>query len=267
MMLRPFLLFLVLAAALAPANKARAQEARVGVVLMHGKGSTALPKSPVGKLAAALEGSGILVAIPDMPWSKTRNLAKDHDDSMLEIDEAVAGLKAQGAALIVVGGHSMGGNAALGYGARREGLAGVMVLAGGHVPDVEGYQKRLDHDWKRAAAMVARGEGDRVGQFQDNDQNRKFTITTKARDYLSWFSPDGPAAFPKNAAALKPGTPLLWVVGTQDFMFKRGEGYAFARAPKHANSLYLVINGGGHIDSVETATPQIIEWLKALPPR
>ncbi|MGD9866774.1 MAG: alpha/beta fold hydrolase [Hyphomicrobiales bacterium] len=254
---------LLLAAALPPVMPSHGQE-RLGVVLMHGKGSTALPKSPVGKLARALEVEGFLVATPDMAWSKTRNLALGYEESMAEIDTAVEGLKQQGATRIVVGGHSMGANAALGYGARREGLAGVMALAGGHVPDVEGYQKRLEHDWKRAAALVAKGEGDRAGQFIDYDQNRKFTIAAKARDYLSWFAPDGPASFPKNAAALKPGTPLLWVVGTLDFMFKRGERYAYARAPAHANNLYLVIQGGGHIDSVETATPQIVAWLRGL---
>lgn len=254
---------IAVAAALLPIAALGAED-RIGIVLMHGKGSTALPKSPVGKLARALEAEGFLVATPDMPWSKTRNLALGYEESMTEIDAAAESLKQQGATRIVVGGHSMGANAALGYGARREGLAGVMALAAGHVPDVEGYQKRLEHDWKRAAAMVAKGEGDRVAPFIDYDQNRKFTINAKARDYLSWFAPDGPAAFPKNAAGLKPGTPLLWVVGTQDFMFKRGERYAYARAPAHRNSLYLVIEGGGHIDSVETATPQIIAWLKGL---
>lgn len=33
---------------------------------------------------------------------------------------------------------------------------------------------------------------------------------------------------PDNVSALKPNTPLMWAVGTDDRMFERGEEYAFS---------------------------------------
>jgi pimeloyl-ACP methyl ester carboxylesterase len=236
---------------------------KVGIVLLHGKGGTALPKSPIGKLAAVLKKAGFLVVTPDMPWSKSRDLAKDYDESMAEIDAAVAQLKKKGATKIVVAGVSMGANAAVGYGARRDGLAGVMALSPGHVPDDPGYQNSIDNDWRRAKSMVDDGKGDTVGSFNDNDQGKKFKVKAKARVYLSWFDPAGEATYPKNAAAIKPGTPLLWVVGNKDIMLKRGESYAFALAPHNDKSAYVVVDGG-HMDSPMKASGQIIDWLNSL---
>ncbi len=36
---------------------------KVGVLLMHGKGGTSLPRSPIGKLASALEMKGFFVTV------------------------------------------------------------------------------------------------------------------------------------------------------------------------------------------------------------
>ena len=88
----------------------------VGVILMHGKGSTADEGSPIGKLAETLESEGFIVLAPDMPWHELRIWDKSFDESMVEIDEYVAELKSKGAKKIVVGGHSIGANAAIGYG-------------------------------------------------------------------------------------------------------------------------------------------------------
>jgi len=122
-------------------------EEKVGVLLMHGKWGTSLPRSPIGKLAEALESEGYLVAAPDMPWSRDRGYDKTYEESMSEIDEIVKELRNRGATKIVVGGHSIGANAALGYGARREGLAGILAIAPGHIPEVKGYQNKIDNDW------------------------------------------------------------------------------------------------------------------------
>lgn len=245
-----------------PANDAVAHDPP-GVVLLHGKGGTARPRSPAGKLAASLRAAGFLVATPDMPWSRSRYLAKDYEESLKEIDAAVAGLKRKGAGTIVVGGHSMGGNAALGYGARRDGLAGIMVLAPGHIPDDLGYQTTLNNDYLRAREMVANGFGDTAGEFNDNNQGERRSILVKAGIYLSWFDPLGPATMPKNAENLIAGTALLWVVGGNDPMRLKGESYAFIRAPAHPENLYLEVRGG-HKETPTVAAQQIIDWLKRL---
>jgi pimeloyl-ACP methyl ester carboxylesterase len=236
---------------------------RVGVVLMHGKTGTAATKSPVGRLAASLRRAGFLVSTPNMPWSRSRNVAKDYEGSMAEIDTAVAGLKKRDASKIVVGGHSMGGNAALGYGARREGLAGIMVIAPGHAPSRGGYQMSLGVDYKRAQQMVDSGRGKAVAKFWDNNQGKKRRVRLRADIYLSWFDMDGPASMPNNAASLKPGTALLWVIGKKDMMRLAGETFAFTRAPEHPHSLYLEV-AGGHNLTPTIAAQQIIGWLKRL---
>lgn len=235
----------------------------IGVVLMHGKSGTSKPASPVGVLAEFLSGKGILVATPDMPWSRSRMLEKSYEDSMAEIDSAVAELKAQGATTIVVGGHSMGANAALGYGASRDGIAGIMAIAPGHIPEDDNYQSGLGHDWKRAKKMVDAGKGSETAQFNDRNQGQDSTINATADIYLSWFSPNGDAVMPKNASRLKPQTALLWIIGEQDSMMDRGRGYAFSKAPSHPKNAYVVV-GGGHGATPKKGKKEILDWLKSL---
>ena len=78
---------------------------KIGVVLMHGKGRTAGEKSPIGKLAYALEVADFIVVAPDMPWSRSRGFDRTYAESMAEIDKAVAKLQDKGATKLVVGGQ------------------------------------------------------------------------------------------------------------------------------------------------------------------
>lgn len=236
---------------------------KIGVVLMHGKGGTALPRSPIGGLVDYLKANGVLVEAPEMPWSRDRRLDRSYEGAMSGIAAAVKRLRDEGATRIVVGGHSMGGNAALGYGARRDGLAGVMVIAPGHTPELAGFQDKVDSDWRRAKAMVDQGHGDDSAEFHDVNQGRVTTGYFKARIYLSWFDPSGPAVMPENAAHLRPGTALLWVVGDKDRMFERGKGYAFDRAPSNPKNEYVVVKGG-HKETPENAKVEILNWLRSL---
>jgi len=263
--MRTFRFFWVLLAALAFAGspvEAGAGE-KIGVILMHGKGGTAKSKSPVGKLKSALENADIIVIAPDMPWSRSRGFDKSYEDSMAEIDEAVKDLKSDGATKIVVGGHSIGANAALGYGARRGGLAGILAIAPGHINEDQGFQDQIDHDYRRAREMVAAGKGGDEAGFKDVNQGRKSIKEMTAKTYLSWFDPEGPAPMPKNAANLKPGTALMWIIGEDDRMHDRGEDYAYAKAPKHPKSAYVVV-GGGHKATPTKGKKEIIAWLKGL---
>jgi len=259
-----FLLIVSFAAAALAAPAAHAAD-RIGVVLMHGKSGTAGPKSLIGSLHAALESAGFLVDAPEMPWSRSRVLDKDYEQSMAEIDDAVSRLKANGATRIVVGGHSMGANAALGYGARRDGLAAVVAIAPGHVPDVAGFQRLVDHHYRLAREMVAAGKGDEVTELNDVNQGRGELISVKAAVYLSWFDPEGPAVMPKNAANLKSGTALFWIIDDKDAMLRRGddENYAFVKAPKHPKSAYEVIEST-HRNTPADGAERIVVWLKAL---
>ncbi|NQU69021.1 MAG: alpha/beta hydrolase [Rhodospirillales bacterium] len=245
-------------------NGASAQDG-VGIVLMHGKGGTAKPTSPVGRLADALDSAGFMVLAPDMPWSRSRIWDRSFDRAMAEIDTYVTELRRKGAKKIVVGGHSLGANAALRYGARRDGLAGILAIAPGHTPEVRGFQSRMEHDYRRAAEMVANGKGDKADDFRDFNQGRASDVRATAKIYLSWYDPEGPAVMPKNAAGLKPGTPLMWIIGRKDVMLKfgRGRNYAFDLAPSHPRSAYLEVPGG-HRATPRKGKDEIIKWLKGL---
>jgi pimeloyl-ACP methyl ester carboxylesterase len=240
----------------------RAFAGDLGVVVLPGKNSV-YPNGLVGALAQALENAGIAVETPEVPWSQKRYLDKDYDDSMLEIDQAVARLKAKGATKIVVGGQSMGSNAALGYGARRDGLAGIADISPGHVVEPKPLADLFRASVARAKSMVEAGRGTEKAEFQDNDQGKRFFITVEARVYLSWFAPDGPTLFPKNAAALKPGTALLWMFGEKDPMNDRGRAYAFDKAPANPKSKYAVVSGG-HLDVMRSNAADIVAWVKSL---
>jgi len=236
---------------------------KVGVLLLHGKGGTALPNSPIGGLVDSLENNGFIVLAPDMPWSSEREYDKTFAESMLEIDEKVSELKQKGATKIVVGGHSMGANAALGYGARYEGIVGVLAIAPGHVPELRGLQAKIDHDWMRAKEMVDAGNGSQIDSFNDINQGRLSEKEMRAEVYLSWFDPDGEAVMPVNAVNLKSGVSLLWIIGRRDRMYDRGKEYAFNNAPQNKKNAYVVVKDG-HKATPRLGELEIIKWLRNL---
>lgn len=236
---------------------------KIGVILMHGKWGTSLPNSPIGKLTEFLSDNGILVSSPNMPWSRNRGLDKSYEGSMKEIDDVVNELRSKGATKIVVGGHSMGANAALGYGASRDGLAGILAIAPGHVPEKKSFQQKVGNDWQRAQKMVDSGKGKEITEFKDQNQGRQTEKEIQASIYLSWYDPEGSAVMPNNVANLKEGTPLLWIIGEKDRMYERGEGYAFSAAPSHPKNSYIVVKGG-HKVTPKKGKVEILDWLKNL---
>lgn len=157
----------------------------------------------------------------------------------------------------------MGGNAALGYGARREGLAGIMVIAPGHTPSCGRFQNAVNVDYRRAKELVDAGRGSAKATFLDINHGKRQNIKVRADIYLSWFDREGPASMPTNARNLKPGTALLWAVGKKDRMWLSGETFAYSLAPENPNSLYLEVSGG-HKATLTVAAREISAWLKGL---
>jgi pimeloyl-ACP methyl ester carboxylesterase len=233
--------------------------AGVGVVFLHGKGvwSGAFD----GGIPSALEADGAVTATPEMPWSIIRMYGATYDEAMREIDDAVAGLKARGATRIVVIGHSLGANAAIGYAARHREVAAVVAISPGHLPETEEMRDRTADALAKARALVASGATWRR-IWPDRVQGIPTLAMASPAVYVSMFDPDGPAVIPRNAAALH-GVPLLWVVGKSDPIFARGRDYAFARAPKNAKSRYIEVSAG-HLAAPWVARSQVVEWLKSL---
>src|SRR5271168_4835215 len=147
----------------------------LGVVYLHGK--AAWPGALNGGILSALQDEGALVATPEMPWSFHRRYAATYDQAMAEIDAVVADLKAKGATRIVVIGHSLGANAAIGYAARHADLAGVVALAPGHLPEAERMRSYVADAVARAKALIAKGQGNVPQSFPDLAQGIPLTTT------------------------------------------------------------------------------------------
>ena len=231
----------------------------VGAVFLHGKG--VWTGAFDGGIPAALEAEGAVTAAPEMPWSLGRIYGATYDEAMREIDAAVGGLRAKGATRIVIIGHSLGANAAIGYAARSRGVAAVVALSPGHLPETTEMRARTGAAIVEARALLAAGEKSRR-VWPDRIQGVPTFATASPAVYLSMFDPDGPAVIPKNAAALH-GLPLLWVVGDSDPIFARGRDYAFTRAPKNPKSRYIEVSAG-HLNAPRAAQSQVVEWLKSL---
>lgn len=253
----PFLSFVA-----APAPAQDLKERKIGFVLIHGKWG-APDGRPLYSLARALDDAGVLLETPEMPWSRHRNYDAGYDAALKDIDQAVGKLKAKGARRIVVGGHSFGANASLAYGASREGLAGVVALAPGHTPDMGRFRNLMASDVAQAKQAAAAGKGGEPFEFSDLNQGRKESKRTTADIFLSFFDPDGLGAMTRNAPKLKPGTPLLWVVGAKDPIFATGKAAIYDQAPAHPKSRYAEVPGG-HAETPSESIPIVLDWLKSL---
>ena len=259
--MRRTILTLIALAVLAFAAGPRAAAAEtVGVVVMHGMDAKP-PYPTVSGFVRSLAAAGFLVDDPEMPWSARRGYDVDYDRAMSEIDASVARLKARGATAIVICGHSLGGNAALGYGARHKGLKAVVALAPGHSVDTPSMQAITAESLAKAKAMVAAGRGEESDSFADRNHGVTFQRQVRARIYLNYFDPEGPAAMARNAAKLS--APLLTVVGERDPLSKFGPDYFFTKAPANPHNRYLSV-AADHMGTPTAAVDQVIEWLKGL---
>jgi len=230
---------------------------------MHGKGGT--PGRNVDTLISALESAGILVEAPLMPWGKERIYDRSYEDSLAEMDGYVAKLKARGAQRIVVIGHSIGGNAAIGYGARRQGIAGYVALAPAHNPENPVIQKAAAEDVARAKAMVEAGKGEDKASFVDFNVHPQPPAHTTAAIYFSWFAADGPAAFPGNIAGFDRNARLLWIDGSDEVQEKKRWHVPQVNAVKAMpNARYDLIDAR-HMEVPGAAIPLVLDWLRALP--
>lgn len=250
----------MLVLAFAPGAGRGADLSDLGVVFIHGKG--VWPGMFDGGLPAALEQEGAHTASPEMPWSARRMYGATYQQALAEIDVAVAGLRAQGATRIIVIGHSLGANAAIGYAARYGPLAGVIAIAPGHLPDTGGLRSRTASAVAEAKQLVAAGQGNASRLFPDRVQGVPTWCHATPEVYLSMFDPDGPAVMSRNAAAM-PAIPFLWVAGRFDPIFSAGPQYAYAPGAKNPASRYLEVTAG-HLSTAIMAHSRILDWIHAL---
>lgn len=245
-----------------PAAAESLKDLKFGVVLMHGKWGA--PDNPaLHKLSQALRDAGVLLEMPTMPWSRHRNYDAGYGDALKDIDKAVATLKEKGAARIAVGGHSFGANAAILYAANRDGVAGVIALAPGHVPDMGRFRQSMASDVQMAKQQAAAGKGGESFTFADLNQGRRLDKHATADIFLSYFDPEGMGAMTLSAPKIKSGAALLWVIGEKDPLFAGGKAAIYDKAPANSKSRYVEVPGG-HMETPSESVDHVLGWFKAL---
>jgi pimeloyl-ACP methyl ester carboxylesterase len=250
------------------AGAARA-DGKIGIVLMHGKLGLPLGvaegRGPAvgAQLVAALKSAGYLVAVPEMCWSRRRGFDKTRDDCLAELDPVIAALKAQGATAIVVGGQSLGGNAALAYGATHAGLRGIIGLAPADDPQRKANRPEIAAAVARARALMAAGKGDQRDSFADVNTGAGGTfpmqIDTTPRIYLSFFDPQT-ASLGDNTSKLT--APLLWIAGSAD-PTQRDAQSLFQRAPANPQNRFVAV-AANHLTTPDAGADAVLAWLAAL---
>jgi dienelactone hydrolase len=241
-------------AMVALASTATAQ-VKIGVVLMHGTDS--MPPG-IGGVDGALRGAGYLVETPEMCWSKRRKHDRTYLDCLKDVDAAVARLKARGAAAIVVGGQSMGGNAAIAYGARRD-VKGVIAL--GPPPIAGATNPQVVSSVQLAQRLIAEGKGGSSQTFMFSNDTGPFALQVTPNVVVSFYAADSPAHMPTNAARLK--APLLVVVGDRDPTGSLARTLAFDRAAPNPLNKFATVSGD-HRSAPAAARDVVLSWVKQL---
>jgi pimeloyl-ACP methyl ester carboxylesterase len=236
---------------------------QIGIVLMHGEQGA--PGRVINGLGAKLEKAGYLVSKPDMCWSARRSYESDFTACLAVIDDAIVRLRNLGASRIVVGGFSLGGNAAIAYGAVHPDLLGVFALAPAHDADAMAATRGVKESIAKAEGLVNEGKGDDEANFDDLAVGPSgmylIEIATSPMIYLSFFGPSSQATVAKNAAKLT--MPLLWVAGRDDPTQAGGPTLAFAKAPENPLSRYVNVKGG-HLGTPDAAPDALVGWLHDL---
>lgn len=228
----------------------------VGIVLMHGKKST---PGHLSGLADELIAAGYRVVTPEMPWSQARAYDEPLAEAHEEIDAAVTTVMAMGANRVVIAGHSMGANMAMGYAATHPGLSAVIAIGPGQTVEADSFGRALGASVAQARDLVAGGRGDVPQTFADLHLGTVGTARATARVYLSYFASDGLANMPATTPKLT--APLLWIVGTRDKnMMDRGRAYAFDRTPADPLNRYAEVPAD-HMGTPAVSGQVIRDWL------
>ncbi len=241
----------------APATRAASD---IGIVVLHGKQGAAGDR-PTAPFLQALRNAGYATQAPTMCWSRTRIYDETFPDCLREIDPAIAALRAAGARRIVVAGMSLGGEAAIVYGASHPELAGVIALAPAGQPEGLVRVPGVAQSVTAARQMVAAGQGGQRASFNDTNDGENFTVVTTPTIFLSFTEPGGPADFPTVLPQLR--EPIIWVAGSED-RTQRQAAALFSRLPANALNRFVQVSSA-HLDTPVAGAAAVLAWLPTLP--
>ena len=250
------LALVVLFAAVFQPAEAQSPEAKIGVVIMHGKGGS--PTKHVAELASFLEDKGYLVANIEMPWSGRRDYDVDVGAAEEEVEAALAELRRKGAKKLFVAGHSQGGLFALHCGGTHAIDGVVAITPGGNVAN-QIFRQNLGESVEQARKLVAEGKGDEKTRFLDFEGSRGTSpvISTPAA-YFSWFRPDG--AMNQSIASKRVKVPVLFIAPTGDYPgLRRIKQRMFDALPRHPLTK-LYEPDSTHLGAPSASRDEILRW-------
>lgn len=230
---------------------------RKGAVLLHGKWDR--PDGALQPLADTLAAAGWRMVVPRCPWSPRRLYDRGFAQALDEIEAAVDALRGSGCRRVLLGGHSLGANAALAAAARGTRADALLMIAPGHLPD----RLAADGLTTEALALARRSASGHRLRLPDFNQGQQRELRFDPATWLSYFDPDGDAAMPRAAAALTVARPVLWISARRDPLAAIGRGYAFDRLPDDPQNAFVEIDAG-HADAPGIAAPVAISWLNEL---
>lgn len=239
----------------------------IGVLLLHGKEASPGRPQGMGQLEDELKRRGMKVISPRMPWAESdwRTINVSVDGAHALVKGHIAQLRSQGARRIVIGGHSIGANVALSYAVANPDVAAIVMVSPGHSPS---FSARTNPDYipalEKAAALVQSGQGAQPFTGPDNNQGRKFDVSTTAEIYLSWMSPRRAANMNGQAPLLSANIPVFLLIGESDPAFSVTESGIYRPAAKHAYSKYLAVSGD-HSSAIGNAVGHVASWVAGLP--
>ena len=252
------LAFCFAAAYMVPLVHAEDGAARIGIVIMHGKGGS--PNGHVAELASALEKQGILVANLEMPWSGKREYDVDVSAADKEVENTLTALREKGAKKLFVAGHSQGGLFALRFGGGHL-VDGIIAIAPGGNVNSPSFREKLGSSVDEAKRLIAEGKGNEKNQLSDYEGSRGlFYVTTTPATYLTWFDPSGEMNQLNAVKHMKPEIPVLYICPLRDYpALSKVKQQMFDALPKNQMSK-LYEPDSSHLDAPTASIKEIIEW-------
>ncbi|MBM3568531.1 MAG: hypothetical protein FJX46_07210 [Alphaproteobacteria bacterium] len=243
-------------AALGPAKY---EPSEVGIVILHGR--LGMP-SYLQRLAADLRGLGYRVLTPEMSWSRQRAWDRDVAGSLDEIDAALARLRADGAKLTVLAGHSLGGAMTACHTAQRPPADAVLLMAAAWNPSGGYWQAVVGQSVGRAAEAVAAGKGaERANYTYLADGGGPLGVIATAIGFHDFNRPDSPINLPDCVANWKKPLANLWIAASgESQMAAQVKRQSLRLAPPHPLGRFETLTGS-HIGVVQVALPTVTAWL------
>jgi len=254
-----FVLAMVVASVVQPVA-AQSPSPRIGIVIMHGKGGS--PTKHVADLASSLESKGYLVANLDMPWSGQREYDANVAAAEKQVESALDGLRAKGAAKLFVAGHSQGGLFAL-YFSGKHAVDGIVAIAPGGSAGSPVFREKLGAAVALARQLVADGKGDDKARFLDFESSKgTYPVVVAAANYLSWFDPDGAMNQARAMKNVNPKVPVLFIAPKGDYpgLLKIKQSMFDALPPHPLTRLYEPEST--HLGAPSASLDEILRWTR-----